>query len=875
MPTDGFFGDLHESLLARVADTVYPSFWQLNARVAPRDAPSITQFWYQHLSMITYILSNKQTWWDEGLKLFSMLGMVLEQLPPSAITTIFRGHSISIRAVWDNFGSDMLPELLKDLAGKGRDEFDLNAISRIINIVLSIHPDWVEGFDDRLLILTAMVGKVELMRCVLSRRYRSPSHFQSFTCSAIVGAAIAGADDCVELLVNNCDINAIGANITWFRFNIGQPCLITSEFVVFLNYLWGLPLSRRTPNLNASLQLLISSGADVDAIYPLELCMMDMACTPEVFLAGVPKIWHPTCLDVAFYLSQHNFFQMQAFSSRRTETLSRSGVCTAALRGRDALDDYIFSQHSVSLLSKQQFIEIVLLEQFMIRRNHRNANLNSESAKVARTLLDYGIEIGQFMSGVDISLNLLKVWTRSLDEYGLTEDLEHILIGLSQLQLNISAESVKDCVGSDGIEGLAMLEKYNILSREVIRLLGAPALVQAAVYKNSRAVVWLVHMGADVNAELDYGWGKHLTVISHCLEASLFDMCRLLISSGAKLRKNASDTTCYRLLRRVLQSYLQRPTDVIQFFQSFQEELEKITRTEWNHLFRHILWRYHFDEASWGILDHLFRQYLSIEDGPILSLAIHASLPLDLVQSLVDQGADLNEMDPDLGSPICVAIARGQLKWVRKLIEAGVDPNPTVGCWWGSALTNACSLNVLCPGEKSEKMNLIRYLIQHGADINCGGEPYKRLAGYIPLQACAIKGDVETASLLLQHGADPNTLCYGWSGRDTFVTALDLAAGLGRIDMIQLLLKAGGLSHMPGSTGYDRLIASSSLERQPAVVKLIREHILFNERGFKENPGFRCRHQSMINQVERRVMMLRQLAIEEIETKGREKEITS
>lgn len=879
MPIDGFFDDMHESLLARVADTVYPSIWQLKARVAPRDASSITHFWYQHLSMITYILSNRLESGDDGLKLFNLLGIVLEQLPPSVITTTFRGHSISIRALWDNFVFGMLQSLLRGLKGKDRDAFDLSAIGRIINIVLAIHPHWVDGSEDELLILSAMLGKIELMRCLLNRGSRFPFYREEYPCTAIVGAAIAGADDCVKLLINNCDISATRANITRVYFEetpVVIRHLITSEFVLFLHYLWRLPLSHRTPNFDATLQSLLNSSADVDAIYPLELCTMKRGGTRKDFLAGVPENWHPTCLDIAFYLSKHSFFQMQTFSSRRTNVLSRSTVCIAALRGRYALDDYLLSQHSVSSPVKRQFIEVVLLEQFLVQRNHRGANLDSESAKVARRLLDYGVEIRQLISGVDISLDLLKAWIRSLDECGLTEDLEHILIRLSQLQLNVSSEFLKSCIELDGMEGLAMLEKYNILSREVVRSLGAPALIRAVRHENDKAVVWLLHMEVDVNAEVKDDLGNQSTVISQCLTIEVFrhaswDMCRRLISSGAKLRYNASDTTCYRLLRGMLRSHLHCPVDVIQLFQSFQEDLEKITRREWNHLLRDILFRYRYNEVSWEIIGPLFRRYFNIEGRPILSLAIYASLPSDLVQSLLDQGVDLNEEDPDLGSPIYVAIHHWQFKWVWKLTEAGVDLNATVGKRDQSALTSACSLGVRCPGEKREKMNLIRYLIQHGADINGGGEPSKRPFGRTPLQACAMDGDVETASLLLQHGADTNALCCQLGRRDAFWTALDLAAGSGRIDMVQLLLKAGGLSHMPGSTGYDGCIAISLRYGQHAIVKLVRQHILFNKRGFKENPGFRCRHQSMISQVERGVAE----STMEIKTGERRKEIAS
>lgn len=93
----------------------------------------------------------------------------------------------------------------------------------------------------------------------------------------------------------------------------------------------------------------------------------------------------------------------------------------------------------------------------------------------------------------------------------------------------------------------------------------------------------------------------------------------------------------------------------------------------------------------------------------------------------------------------------------------------------------------------------------------------------------AAVGDLELAALLLREGADVNAT-------DVFGTALDEAAGAGRLDMVKFLLNANALSAVCGATGYDGAIRRAEFRGNPAVADLIREHAAKVEAGTVFNP---------------------------------------
>ncbi len=62
------------------------------------------------------------------------------------------------------------------------------------------------------------------------------------------------------------------------------------------------------------------------------------------------------------------------------------------------------------------------------------------------------------------------------------------------------------------------------------------------------------------------------------------------------------------------------------------------------------------------------------------------------------------------------------------------------------------------------------------------------------------------------------------------VTALDFAARVGRLDIAQLLLNAGGISARPGESGYDGALNDAERRGFWTIADVIRSHSQFLRR---------------------------------------------
>ncbi|HEX7081563.1 MAG TPA: ankyrin repeat domain-containing protein [Gammaproteobacteria bacterium] len=191
------------------------------------------------------------------------------------------------------------------------------------------------------------------------------------------------------------------------------------------------------------------------------------------------------------------------------------------------------------------------------------------------------------------------------------------------------------------------------------------------------------------------------------------------------------------------------------------------------------------------------------------------------IAPLLDAGADIDITDPDRTTPLNLAIYNGHFDFAKALIEAGADVNK-----WDFAgrtpLYHAVDLhtppsnarNALLHGDETDAMDLIRLLLDRGADPNIQlkhrpqfrdavferGTDVMLSTGATPLLRAARAGDTEVVRLLLEHGAIaelPNQ--YG-------VTPFMAAAGVGfgiratrgqdateedRIETLKVLLEAG------------------------------------------------------------------------------------
>ncbi|KAI0530089.1 ankyrin repeat-containing domain protein, partial [Xylaria digitata] len=99
---------------------------------------------------------------------------------------------------------------------------------------------------------------------------------------------------------------------------------------------------------------------------------------------------------------------------------------------------------------------------------------------------------------------------------------------------------------------------------------------------------------------------------------------------------------------------------------------------------------------------------------------------------------------------------RGDRELVVQLLKRGANINqPAVGYIGRTALQGTCELEPPSIKDRTRKLDLVKFLIDQGADVNASAARYQ---GMTALQIAARLGDIGTALILLEHGANPNSL---------------------------------------------------------------------------------------------------------------------
>lgn len=140
--------------------------------------------------------------------------------------------------------------------------------------------------------------------------------------------------------------------------------------------------------------------------------------------------------------------------------------------------------------------------------------------------------------------------------------------------------------------------------------------------------------------------------------------------------------------------------------------------------------------------------------------ALHAAAAsgnLEIVELLIDRGADVNLKDIHGRVPMFVALAEHELEVARRLSEL-TDPH----------VLTADGSTLLMAASRAEDVTLVEWALDQGTDVNAI-RPEKNNATALIL--AARKGNPEIVRLLLAGGADPSAV--NKDGK----TALDLAKG--------------------------------------------------------------------------------------------------
>jgi len=206
----------------------------------------------------------------------------------------------------------------------------------------------------------------------------------------------------------------------------------------------------------------------------------------------------------------------------------------------------------------------------------------------------------------------------------------------------------------------------------------------------------------------------------------------------------------------------------------------------------------------------------------------------DVVEGLLQQGAELETPTPEGFTPLCLAGLQGHLPVAERLILAGANPQHTTPS--GST--------PLCLAVRKGHTNLVKILIHAGADVN-----HADAQGMSPLCLAVMHGHLEMVQLLLSLGATVDTHA-GPSGERSedlrshpldstpgfatmprrseesaqlpSATALCLAAWKGNKKVASVLLQAGADPNSRCSGGQSALYIACKDGRQEVVECLLR-----------------------------------------------------
>lgn len=153
------------------------------------------------------------------------------------------------------------------------------------------------------------------------------------------------------------------------------------------------------------------------------------------------------------------------------------------------------------------------------------------------------------------------------------------------------------------------------------------------------------------------------------------------------------------------------------------------------------------------------------KDGCTPLLAAAQAGRLEAVRVLIESGASLEKEDSQGGTPIFYAAERGHTEVVQVLAEAGAEVNPKKVWGW----------NPLSVAIKNGHLETVRVLVAKGSDLTRG-------------LAVAITAGHEDIIRFLVESAGINV---NVSDPGNQMTPLVMAAGRGRLGLVQLFLAAG------------------------------------------------------------------------------------
>ena len=205
----------------------------------------------------------------------------------------------------------------------------------------------------------------------------------------------------------------------------------------------------------------------------------------------------------------------------------------------------------------------------------------------------------------------------------------------------------------------------------------------------------------------------------------------------------------------------------------------------------------------------------------LVAAALHGDV--DLVASLLEQGADVNSSKDEEGrTPLVAGCFSGSTEVVKLLMERGADVDMQADITTGEEfgiITPLC----IALGQHHEEVAAL--LIEHGADVNAVGLEVKEggtTGSATPLVLTASTGLQHATKLLLERGAEVDKEAEGSRGGESVsFTALMYAA---TAEVAKLLLDHGTQVNFQASVGGRTALMWASAQGCYEVAELLLKH---------------------------------------------------
>jgi ankyrin repeat protein len=388
-------------------------------------------------------------------------------------------------------------------------------------------------------------------------------------------------------------------------------------------------------------------------------------------------------------------------------------------------------------------------------------------------------------------------------------------------------------VRRDDVETASALLKAGANAKFADRY-GVTPLALACANGNARMIALLLDAGANPNAADPAGSTPLMTVVTVGDVASV----KLLLGRGANVNAKEPGYDQTPLMMAVLENY----PEVVRVLVENGADLNAKTRTgptpEWFKPNSSAAFGHGIGINRGGLPDRGSR--LPIQGSMTALLYAARDGRLDIVKTLVEAKADVNQAEANAITPLVIAINNNQFPVARYLVDHGADLK--AADWygrtpiWSAVETRNMDIHNATFAHNVDRdgaLELIQVLLDRGADPNVrtkevpptrrhilpttGSLSWVDFTGQTPFLTAALSGDVTVMRLLLRYGADPNIPTFQGT------TPLMAAAGINWVffqtfdegpekllEAVKLCLELGGDINGKNSMGLTPIMGAAN-----------------------------------------------------------------